>query len=117
MADILNMDNLREIIDHDKVLERELISNFHTCYHICISELGEAITNQDDVLWRNAAHALKGIAFNLGAESLGELSLQAEHASDIPYPQKVQMLEELKKSYAAVCQELKQQELKQAAAS
>ncbi|MBY0428661.1 MAG: hypothetical protein K2Q32_05530, partial [Alphaproteobacteria bacterium] len=43
MADILNMENLRDIIDHDKELERELIQNFHNCYLLCISELELAL--------------------------------------------------------------------------
>ena len=109
MAELLTLNTLRDIIDHDQELERELINNFHACYHTCISDLEAGITNQDNIIWRNAAHALKGIAFNLGAESLGELSLKAEQASDRPYPEKVQMLEEIKTRYAAVNQALKLQ--------
>ncbi len=102
MVEVLNMDNLRDIIDHDKELERELINNFHTCYQLCMNELEAGIANHDNVLWRNAAHALKGIAFNLGAQDLGELSLKAEQACEVPYPEKLRMLEALKQSYAAV---------------
>lgn len=107
MADILNMENLRDIIDHDKELERELIQNFHNCYLLCISELELAITNQDNVLWRNAAHALKGIAFNLGAERLGKLSLHAEKSCECPFPEKVGILEDIKNNYDAVNEALK----------
>jgi HPt (histidine-containing phosphotransfer) domain-containing protein len=107
MATILNMENLRDIIDHDQDLERELVNNFHTCYQICISELEAAIASNDNVLWRNASHALKGIAFNLGAESLGDLSLKSEQSSEVPSPEKIELLEKLKQGYTAVSQQLK----------
>ncbi len=107
MAPVLDMTNLRDIIDNDKTLERALIKNFHTCYHSCVAELESGIVNQDNVQWRNAAHALKGIAFNLGAEDLGQLSLKAERACEHPYPEKVELLTAIKHCYAAVAQALK----------
>lgn len=102
MSTVLDMTNLREIIDHDRELEQELIKNFHACYQDCMRELEAGIVNHDNVMWRNAAHALKGIAFNLGAQQLGELSLKAERGCEKPYPEKVELLGAIKHEYAAV---------------
>lgn len=107
MPAVLNMENLREIIDNDRELERELVSNFYTCYHTCMSELETSLDTQDTVLWRNAAHALKGIAYNIGAECLGELSLKAERACESSILEKQELFEALKQSYAAVDYALK----------
>jgi HPt (histidine-containing phosphotransfer) domain-containing protein len=102
MAAVLDMTNLRDIIDHDKELERELIQNFYTCYHTCISDLESSLDTMDAVQWCNAAHALKGIAYNLGAEQLGSLCLKSEQAHLADAPEKSILFLEIKTAYAAV---------------
>jgi HPt (histidine-containing phosphotransfer) domain-containing protein len=108
MVAVLNMTNLRDIIDHDKELERELIQNFYTCYHACMVDLEASFETMDAVQWRNAAHALKGVAYNLGAEQLGSLCLKSEHACHADAPTKSILFLEIKTAYAAVAGALAQ---------
>lgn len=105
MNAVLNMHNLRDIIDNDKVLEAELVRNFHACYYTCIADL-EASLHNNTAQWRNAAHALKGVASNLGAEELSALSFQAELASAQSLTQKTQLLAAIKAAYDDVEQAL-----------
>lgn len=102
MAVILDMTNLRDIIDHDVELERQLIENFHVCYRSCVTNLETALNDENIILWRNASHSMKGIAFNLGAEKLGELCLKSEQAHLAPYSEKIILLSEIKLAYAEV---------------
>lgn len=102
MTAILNMHNLRDIIDNDKALETELVQNFHACYHSCIIDLEASLHSNNPVQWRNAAHALKGVASNLGAEQLSALSFQAELACAQSLIQKTPLLAAIKAAYRDV---------------
>ncbi len=102
MNAVLNMHNLRDIIDNDKVLEAELVRNFHACYYTCIADLEASMHSNNPVQWRNAAHALKGVASNLGAEQLSALSFQAELASAQSLTQKTTFLTAIKAAYGDV---------------
>lgn len=102
MGSVLDLRNLRDIIDHDKAMEQQLIMNFHNCYRNCIDDLESSLKSNNPVQWRNAAHALKGIAFNLGAEELATLSFEAELASGQTLTQKAPLLAGLKIAYGQV---------------
>ncbi len=106
MGNVLDIRNLRDIIDNDKMLEQQLIVNFHSCYHTCIDDLESSLKTNNPVQWRNAAHALKGVAFNLGAEQLGMLSFEAEMASGKPLTHKTPLLAGIKAAYGHVQQAL-----------
>ena len=74
----VDLKNLREMTDGDPEMERELFAEFISSFE---SELAQLRANQADSAsetWRRRAHALKGIAFNLGAMRLGELCKQAQ---------------------------------------
>lgn len=106
MNAVLDMTNLRDIIDDDKVLEAELVRNFHACYRTCVVDMEDSLHSNNPVQWRNAAHALKGVALNLGAEQLSALSYEAELASTQSLTHKAPLLAGIKAAYSDVEQAL-----------
>jgi HPt (histidine-containing phosphotransfer) domain-containing protein len=106
MRAILDMTNLRDMIDNDYVVERTLIAAFHECYAVSLHELGQSLRDNSHAQWRNAAHAMKGIAFNIGAYRLGDACLIAEHSCNQPPAKKHELLKAITHHYAALCQTL-----------
>ena len=102
----LDMTNLRTMIDNDSAIECELIHAFHACYAASLRDLENGLTQHDNVQWYNGAHAIKGIAVNIGAYRLGDLCLHAEQASDEKNSVKQSMLDAIQQNYLEVCQAL-----------
>lgn len=100
----VDLSNLREAIDGDKDLERELFNDFISSSQELLDTLRNA---DDDEEWRKSAHAFKGIAFNLGAQPLGELCMQAQENFEKDSASKQKILNEIEAEYAKVIDYLK----------
>ena len=95
--DVVDLTNLRLVTDGDPDLERELFDEFITSSVDLVTELeahcaGEN-SNED---WRKSAHALKGIAANLGASHLAEISKQGQEGAEKDLEWKVDLLGQIK---------------------
>lgn len=78
---VIDLSNLREAIDNDRELERELFVEFISSSALLIQDLEKHCAGgSDNDAWRSAAHALKGIAANLGASSLSEYAKNAQNS-------------------------------------
>lgn len=78
MLNPVNLVNLREITGGDFELELSLFEEFISSSNNLVKNLEQALQNKDCESWRKSAHSLKGVAFNLGATKLGELSKKAQ---------------------------------------
>jgi HPt (histidine-containing phosphotransfer) domain-containing protein len=74
----VDLTNLRSMTDGDSELEHALFAEFNSSFEAGITALHQALAANDTVSWHKHAHALKGIALNLGAESLAALCMQAQ---------------------------------------
>jgi HPt (histidine-containing phosphotransfer) domain-containing protein len=77
---VVDLSNLREAIDNDKDLEKELFEEFISSSTALIAELKNYLADTEDARenWRTTAHSIKGISLNLGAEQLGKLCADAQ---------------------------------------
>jgi HPt (histidine-containing phosphotransfer) domain-containing protein len=73
MQEPVNLTNLRSMIDGDAEMEKALFEEFFSSFAAGIEALQANCTNSDTEAWRKEAHALKGVALNLGAQNLGNL--------------------------------------------
>ena len=62
--------------------------------------------------WQKAAHALKGIAYNLGAIALGNLSKDAQEKYDMSHQDKHDLLKKIEIELRAVLEFLSEEEQK-----
>jgi HPt (histidine-containing phosphotransfer) domain-containing protein len=74
----IDLTNLREMTGGDVELEKELFAEFCSSFEQGIRSLQESNETDNAEEWQSKAHALKGIAFNLGAQTLGTLCRQAQ---------------------------------------
>lgn len=74
----VDLANLRSMTEGDAEMEKELFEQFNISFQSGISSLEESMQKNNTEAWRREAHALKGIALNLGAEKLGELCKAAQ---------------------------------------
>lgn len=88
----VNFDSLRALTGGDIALETELFKVFITSSAECVTGLRSACTEKNGVTWRKHAHALKGNAFNLGADRLGALCKKAESGDQAATDDKIKML-------------------------
>lgn len=79
----------KEIFDWDRALEtflgqestvRNLLERFEAKVRKQLGELSEALERRDFVAFREAAHSIKGAAWNLSAQRLGDAARDAETA-------------------------------------
>ena len=75
---IFNMEDLRDRLDGDKELMDSIIRIFLADLPKQMNRLREAFQQQDTVLLRERAHALKGAAGNVGAEVIHKISKEIE---------------------------------------
>ena len=74
----VDLTNLRSMTDGDVELEKTLFEEFYTSFEKGILALRTNCANSSAEAWRSNAHALKGVALNLGAEKLGALCKKAQ---------------------------------------
>ncbi len=69
----VDLTNLHEMTDNDTEMEKLLFAEFCTSFEKGIDALKNSFNETESETWRAEAHGLKGIALNLGAETLGML--------------------------------------------
>ncbi len=74
----VNLSNLRNISGGDAAVEHMLLTEFLRESGNCLEKLQQALTAEDEVAWRQQAHAFKGVGMNLGAEPLSVLCAKAQ---------------------------------------
>lgn len=96
MGEHLNLDNLRELTDGDEDIEKEIFQDFIESSAQLVDELREHCDGgKDNEAWRKAAHALKGIALNLGAFALGDIAKQAQEIYEQSIEEKTKLFHEI----------------------
>jgi len=88
----VDLQNLREITGGDASMEKELFHSFLETSAECLAGLQVALRNAENNLWRQKAHALKGVSLNLGAVQLGELCREAQDKFEASASEKQQLL-------------------------
>src|SRR5262249_28557669 len=106
----VDLSNLRFSIGDDKELEKELFGEFINSSSAIIKQLEKNCTAQNDnESWRQAAHALKGIAANLGAVPLAALCRTAQEKFEHGPDEKTALLKNIKESHSEVVKFLNSQ--------
>lgn len=102
--EVVDLTNLRTMTDGDVEMERELFQEFFTSCESNILQLAHSIRDKNLESWRAHAHAIKGVAYNLGATRLGDLCKHAQENPEQGSAEKLAALEEIQASYQAVKQ-------------
>ena len=106
----VDLANLRDMIGNDKELESELFEEYRSSSESILDELDNYCQQEsDNESWKKAAHALKGIAYNLGANKLGELCKEAQDAYTLPANEKKMLLEKIQSENKSVLDYLETQ--------
>lgn len=105
----LDLTNLREMTDGDKELEAHLFEEFFRSSETLMKDLITAIETGDNEMWRKSAHALKGTAYNLGAQSLGDSCRTAQENLEKEDAAKHNMLNDIQTHYAVVKDSLRKE--------
>lgn len=98
----VNLDNLREMTEGDPILEQALFEEFIRSAEACIAIMNAHCDHGSQEEWRKQAHALKGIAANLGAEQLATAGMKAQELFTGSFADKQVALECVQKEYAEV---------------
>lgn len=78
MTPPIDLTQLRIITAGDQEIEIELFTNFIQCSKENSSLLQASVDDNKKDIWKNTAHAIKGMALNIGANTLSELGREAE---------------------------------------
>jgi HPt (histidine-containing phosphotransfer) domain-containing protein len=98
----VDLSNLRDMTDGDPNLEKELFREFYVSSETCIAALQINADPSVAETWRKSAHALKGIALNLGAQKLGDLCKMAQEEYMADISAKEALLNDIQTEYHAV---------------
>jgi len=99
MTDPVDLTNLHEMTDNDKVLEEALFQEFFIAADETIKTLEANCVEDANEPWRSAAHALKGVAYNLGAIALGDLCKKAQDGYAAGIAEKRELLQAIQAAY------------------
>ena len=102
MSQPVDLTNFREMTDGDVELEEELFEEFISSSTDGISIMANSLGKGENDAWRATAHALKGVAQNLGAGKLGKLLEQAQSAANDDRQTKQKILLNIDDEFAAV---------------
>ncbi|MCD8526098.1 MAG: Hpt domain-containing protein [Alphaproteobacteria bacterium] len=107
---IIDLTNFRRATGGDLELEQELFEEFIQSSQTLIQKLqshcrGEA----DGEAWRSAAHAMKGICLNLGAQTLADFCRQGQDGFESDTPYKSDLLDKIKAERERVVEYLRSQ--------
>ncbi|HXZ68250.1 MAG TPA: Hpt domain-containing protein [Alphaproteobacteria bacterium] len=91
----VDLKNLREMTDGDPEMEKELFAEFISSFENELAQLHASQADGASETWRRRAHALKGIAFNLGAMQLGNLCKRAQEAPQSNPETKAELLKRI----------------------
>jgi HPt (histidine-containing phosphotransfer) domain-containing protein len=98
----VDLANLRSMTDGDSEMEKALFDEFYTSFEAGITSLQRHMETGAAEAWRKEAHALKGIALNLGAEQLSLLCKNAQEASGAENKFKEALLKDISTEYGHV---------------
>jgi two-component system, sensor histidine kinase and response regulator len=98
----VNLDNLRDITGGDAEIECELFQIFLESGAECLQDLASNLGDAQAENWRKAAHAFKGISYNLGAEPLGDLCTIAQNQPHDSAAAKQALLDKLHAEFGRV---------------
>jgi len=98
----VDLSNLRDMTEGDTNLEQYLFREFISAGASCLTRLATSQTDGLESEWRSASHAFKGIAYNLGAQHLGDLCKQGQESQHAPEGEKAALYEQIAKAYEAV---------------
>ncbi len=98
----MDLTNLRELTDGDAELEKELFVEFISSTEVLIAQMKDAIEGMDNNVWRENAHAIKGVSMNLGAEKLGQLASTAQDNHEDTADNKQQLINQIISEFALV---------------
>lgn len=104
--DCVNLDNLHEMTGSDKNLEKELFDVYIKSSETCLARLKESFSPGKEEDWRTQAHAWKGMSYNLGAQTLGDLCAQAQTEDLAPEERKKDLLTLLEAEFDKVARYL-----------
>ena len=99
MNNPVDLTNLRTMTDGDTDMEKALFEEFFSTFESGISVLKETTQEAAADDWRKQAHALKGVAMNLGAEVLGELCKQGQEECNAGAEVKAELLKKIQTEY------------------
>lgn len=100
----VDLTNLRSMTDGDGEMEKALFEEFFSSFEAGIASLQTNIGDVAAETWRKEAHALKGIALNLGAMELGGLCKKAQEEPHANANAKGRLLENIRAEYERVRQ-------------
>ena len=98
MEDEFDLAQLEEMTDGDPELKKEMTQVFFECGDDCLVGLKESIGG-GNLMWKEKAHALKGIALNFGATKVSKLSHFAEESYEFNREEKEKMFTEIQTAY------------------
>jgi HPt (histidine-containing phosphotransfer) domain-containing protein len=104
----VNFEILHTITGNDSVVEAELLDVFLVSMEESIAGLRDAYHKGENSAWKGYAHAMKGVAMNLGAEQLGEMCRHAQEFFMAPHDEKTSMLQSVEGELMRVCDEVEQ---------
>lgn len=105
----VDMTNLRSMTDGDREVETVLFTEFCRAFEEGLAILAASYEESGQQPWRSQAHALKGIALNLGADRLSSLCRQAQEQFEIHTAEKQALLAQLRVAYEEVRRFLEQE--------
>jgi HPt (histidine-containing phosphotransfer) domain-containing protein len=100
----VDLTNLRSMTDGDREMEKALFEEFFSSFEAGIASLQANIGAAAAEAWRKEAHALKGIALNLGAMELGELCKKGQDEPGADVTAKEALLKTIQAEYDKVRQ-------------
>ena len=109
MSLVVDLTNLRSMTDGDREVEAMLFTEFNRAFVEGIAQLSTQLASGHEEQWRTQAHALKGIALNLGAGELSTLCRQAQETFLSNADQKQSLLDQITVAYERVRQLLEQE--------
>jgi len=98
----VDLSNLREMTNGDKDLEGVLFQEFFASTKQLLTQLTQAFESDNPEAWKAAAHALKGTAYNLGAQQLGDYCKTAQEDFEISRDIKQPLLQSIAQEYGQV---------------
>lgn len=100
MSDPVDLTNLRSMTDGDVDMELVLFEEFYRTFDEGIAALQGFMQPEHQEQWRKQAHALKGVAVNLGAAALGAICKQAQEQHTAEAATKTAILRDIETHYA-----------------
>lgn len=98
---VVDLSNLRELTDGDTELERELFAEFIASSAEMLKNMQSLCVDGYNEDWYQNAHALKGLAANLGANKMMEAGKLAQDSSESPAAEKQSILTTLEADFSA----------------